>query len=368
MFFFLPWGHDHPVYERPWLTYALIAACVAVFGLTTSLEHDASVAVENAAYRVSILTAAFPEARVGFAVNGLPRELDAIVRPLVDETPDRAHVAGDEELEAAMVDLVAALNRLPVFRFGFRPGAPSALAAVAHVFVHADFWHLFGNMVILFIAGGVLECFWHRWAYVALYALSGAAGLAAQVAASVGSLTPMIGASGCIAGLMGAFLVGYPRTKIKIGYFVWFALKPRLGTFDVPAWFALPLWAGIELVSALLVPPEGGGVAYWAHVGGFVCGAVLALAARKSGLVATDAGFEVLRGNPDAPPPPPAILGAPQGLPGRLGQLRPPADAGSEWGGALPTAGASVARPDPRDIEASELPPAEEGDSDLIER
>lgn len=363
LFFFLPWGHDHPVYERPWLTYGLIVACVLAFAATSSIESGATVAVDNAAYRVSILTEAFPDARLSFAVNGLPRELDAIVQPLVDESPTRAHVAGDADLEAAMIDLVAALNHLPLFRFGFRPGAPSALTAVTHAFVHADIGHLFGNMVILFIAGGVLECFWRRSAYVGLYALSGVAGLLAQVAAAPSSTTPMIGASGCIAGLMGAFLVGYPKTKIKVAYFFWVTLRPTWGSVPVPAWFVLPLWVGIELVSALIAPPEGGGIAYWAHVGGFACGAALALVARRSGLVATDAGFEALRQNPDAPPP---IVGAPLGLQGRLARIQPSLDGGSP--AVRPASGTVAARPEPRDIEESEIPPAQDGDSDLIER
>lgn len=362
MFFFLPWGHDQPVYERPWLTWGLILTCVAVFAITAPMEADAMAEVEAAAYRVSVLSEAFPDARIGFAVHGLPRELDALITPLVDESPERVHVPGDAELEEAIIQLVEGLNHLPVFRYGFRPGAPSAFAILAHAFSHADVFHLAGNMLFLWIAGGVLECFWRRWAYAALYALAGAAGLAAQIAAAPHSMTPMIGASGCIAGLMGAFLVGYPRTKIKIAYLFWVTLRPRFGSTLVPAWVVLPLWAIVELGSALVSPPEGGGVAYWAHVGGFVAGAVLALLARRFRLVATDAGYELVRGDGhhdvDARPP---VLGSALRNAGRVAvpSVRP-----EPWRAIEPSD--PPPRPEPKDIEASELPAVRE--DDRIER
>jgi membrane associated rhomboid family serine protease len=233
---------------------------------------------------------------VHVTLSGLPLRLDALLTPLIETKAGRVTSRGDRELEAAVRELVAALNRLPAFRYGFQPGAPRIDRAFSHMFVHGGWGHLLGNMLFLWLAGGVLECFWRRWAYLALYFASGLAGLAAHFASAPSSLTPVVGASGAIAGLLGAFLVGYPRTRIKVAWFV-FLFAPLWGMWRVPAWVLIPLWAGIEIVSAYF-GGEDSGVAHWAHVGGFACGALVAFAARRANLVATDAGHEAV---PSAP-------------------------------------------------------------------
>jgi hypothetical protein len=149
---------------------------------------------------------------------------------------------------------------------------------------------------------------------------------------------------------MGAFLVGYPRTRIKIAYFFWLGFQPRWGSWLVPAWLVLPLWLVVELASALAAPPDAG-VAYWAHVGGFACGGLVALVARRMRLVASDGGHEIVRGT-GAAPPPERPLGAPihnLGQGPRQKSIRP-------GDGPLPV----------RDVEIGEIPAARE--DDRIER
>lgn len=287
-FFLLPWGHDHPVYDRPWLTYSLIALCTLVFLFTWSAERRAEMQIEAAVVHVEDVLEEYPDARVRLTVRGLPTRIEELLTPLVETKPDRVPDPGDGELELAVRELVAALNHLPAFAYGAQPGAPRIDRAFTHMFVHADVFHLLGNMLFLFVAGGVLECFWRRWAYVALYFASGLAGLAAHALASPGDFVPIVGASGAIAGLLGAFVIGYPKTRIKVAWFVWLFIHPLWGVWRVPAWVLIPLWAAIELASAAF--SEGSGVAHWAHVGGFACGALVALIARQTNLVATDAG------------------------------------------------------------------------------
>ena len=95
-------------------------------------------------------------------------------------------------------------------------------------------------------------------------------------------LIPVIGASGAIASLMGGFLVRFPKTKIQLGFFYWI-VRPRLYRFKAPAFAVLPLWLGLQLLSGVLAG-ESGGVAYWAHIGGFGFGALMALILRYSGI------------------------------------------------------------------------------------
>lgn len=300
MFLLLPIGHDQPVYDRPWVTIALVLACSGIFVGSCAYQVPALRELEAAAVTVDEVSMRYPNARVSFTVEGLPPRLDGHIRALVDTRSDRARRQGDAELEAAMLRLVSAMNRVPSLRFGYRPGAPTVSGVLGHTFMHGDWLHLFGNMLLLWVAGGVLECFWRRWAFVLLYVVSALAGMLAHHLAHPHSLVPMIGASGAIAGLIGAYVVGHPRSHIRIAYFVLLLFKPLYGTWFVRAWIVIPLWAGTELLSALFGSADG--VAYWAHVGGFAVGVVAALVARKLKLVAVDAGFTL--GGGDEPPAP----------------------------------------------------------------
>lgn len=289
MFLFLPIGHDQPVYDRPWITIGLILLCSGIFVGSCVYSVPAMGELEAAAQSIDDISLRYPDARVSFTVEGLPPRLDGPIRSLVDLRPERTPRMGDAELEAAMLRLVSAMNRVPALRFGYRPGAPTVSGVVGHAFMHGDWLHLFGNMLLLWVAGGVLECFWRRWAFALLYVVSGLAGMLAHHLAHPHSLVPMIGASGAIAGLIGAYVIGHPRSHIRIAYFVLLLFKPLYGTWFVRAWIVIPLWAATELASALFGSSDG--VAYWAHVGGFAIGVVAALVARKLRLVAVDAGF-----------------------------------------------------------------------------
>src|SRR5262249_48014732 len=134
--------------------------------------------------------------------------------------------------------------------------------------------------------GAVIECFWEAGPFLILYGVSAAAGTLAHHLASPGSMVPLVGASGAIAGVMGAFLVGHPRTRIKLVYAIW-VLKPLVGRAGVPAWILLPGWFLLELGFALF--NNGDGVAYWAHVGGFLVGIAGAFVMKIGGWVVYDA-------------------------------------------------------------------------------
>ena len=167
-------------------------------------------------------------------------------------------------------------------RFAFYPSHPTAVSYLTANFLHAGWMHLIFNMWFLWLAGAVLEDTWGRPLYSAFYLISGVAALWGYALVYPHGLIPVIGASGAIASLMGGFLVRFPKTKIQLGFFYWI-LRPRLYRFKAPAFAVLPLWLGLQLLSGVLAG-ESGGVAYWAHIGGFGFGALMALILRYSGL------------------------------------------------------------------------------------
>jgi membrane associated rhomboid family serine protease len=143
------------------------------------------------------------------------------------------------------------------------------LAATAvSLFLHAGWLHLLGNMLFLWTFGGPVEGALGPRRHLALFGLAGLAAAAAHLALNPRSGLPAIGASGAIAGLLASYLVLFPRARISgvsfLGLFAWWS--------RTPAWLYLPLWALLQLASALLAKPGEGGIAWWAHLGGFVAG------------------------------------------------------------------------------------------------
>ena len=156
------------------------------------------------------------------------------------------------------------------------------------MFLHGSWMHLLGNMWFLWLFGNNIEDSMGRLRFVAFYLLCGLAAAAGQVLASPGSPIPMVGASGAISGVMGAYLLLYPKvrvyTLVPLGFF--------LTSMALPAWVMLGYWLLIQFVSGLVAfGGDKGGVAFWAHVGGFVAGMVLVkLFTRADYLTAHQAG------------------------------------------------------------------------------
>jgi membrane associated rhomboid family serine protease len=164
-------------------------------------------------------------------------------------------------------------------KYAFTPAHPTFTGMIAALFLHAGWLHLIGNMWFLWLSGAVLEDTWGRLIYPAFYMIAGILAFQVHAMASPGSLTPTIGASGAIAGLMGAFLVRFPTTKIEMGWLLFF----RFYRFKMAAYWLLPMWLLTEIFYGSMVG-QTSGVAHWAHIGGFVFGALIAVGVRKSGL------------------------------------------------------------------------------------
>jgi len=155
------------------------------------------------------------------------------------------------------------------------------------MFLHGSWMHLLGNMWFLWLFGNNVEDSMGRLRFVVFYLVSGLSAALGQVVTNPSSAIPMVGASGAISGVMGGYLVLYPHVRV-------FTLLP-LGFFltavALPAWVMLGYWFLIQFVSGLTAfGGEGGGVAFWAHVGGFVAGVVLVkLFARSESVAAHQA-------------------------------------------------------------------------------
>jgi membrane associated rhomboid family serine protease len=145
---------------------------------------------------------------------------------------------------------------------------------VTSMFLHGSWMHLLGNMWFLWLFGNNIEDSMTRPRFVAFYLLAGLAAALAQVLANPASPVPMVGASGAISGVMGAYLVLFPRvrvfTLVPLGFYV--------TSLALPAWAMLVYWAGLQVfggITSVVAAQEGGGVAFWAHLGGFLAGVVL---------------------------------------------------------------------------------------------
>lgn len=168
---------------------------------------------------------------------------------------------------------------------GTAPAQPATgLTVLTSMFMHGSFLHIFGNMLFLAIFGPTIEDRVGRLRFPAFYLLGGVAALAAQVLANPNSTAPTIGASGAIAAVLGGYALLYPRARVLTLVFIIFFVT----IVEVPAlwllgfWFVEQLWFG---ASGLASPLGGGeGVAYFAHVGGFIFGLlVIRLIARRPG-------------------------------------------------------------------------------------
>jgi membrane associated rhomboid family serine protease len=214
----IPLHDDNPTAVQPMVTIALIVVASAVFLWQLTLSPTA-------------------EVRIAYALGVTPITL-----------------LGDEQLPADIY-LV-----------------PPWLTVLTSMFLHGGWLHIIGNMLYLWIFGNNIEDALGHVGFVLFYVACGAAAALAQSALDVDSTVPMIGASGAIAGVLGAYAVLFPRAHVLV-------LLP-LGFFSqvirLPALLVLGFWFVLQFIEGGLTASSGeGGVAYWAHIGGFVAGLVL---------------------------------------------------------------------------------------------
>ena len=223
----LPLYDDNPATRLPVVTCGLIGTCCIVFLWQLGLDESAA---ERASFAYGMVPA------VLFSYAKLPASLHAI---------------------------------------------PPAATLITSMFLHGGLLHLLGNMLYLWIFGKGVEAALGGPRFLIFYLLCGVAAALTQAFTDPAAEVPMIGASGAIAGTLGAYLVLRPRANVVV--LVWIIILVRL--ISVPAVILLGIWFGLQLLSALSMDPGEPGVAFWAHVGGFIVGMMLVLAMRPRAVV-----------------------------------------------------------------------------------
>lgn len=157
-----------------------------------------------------------------------------------------------------------------IYMFGLIPAQFHIITLFTSMFLHGGIAHILGNMWFLWIFGDNVESALGHFRYALFYILCGLAAGLAQVIINVDSLTPMVGASGAIAGVLGAYLIRYPRAQVHVFIFIFFFFT----TIKVPAIIVLGIWFLTQLTNGLgtLGLDTTGGVAWFAHIGGFIAG------------------------------------------------------------------------------------------------
>ena len=291
----LPIGHDDLRGRRwPWVTVVIIALNTVIFVVTHQRMEAEGEQMAEAKIATLILAATHPDVTL---TPSQQQFVDAFKRQNPDEfkniTKDPDFSVAEIERPDALLSEDAAQEQATALgqkldqleqtsideQYAFIPHKHTAVSFITSMFLHAGWLHLIGNMWFLWLAGSVLEDAWGRGLYSGFYLLSG---IVASLIFGVTARNPYvgaIGASGAIAGVMGAFLIRFPKTKIK--FFLWaFLMRIR---FKAPAYAMLPLWLADQFAGAFF---PSGPVAYWAHIGGFIFGACVALCLKKTGVEA----------------------------------------------------------------------------------
>jgi membrane associated rhomboid family serine protease len=163
----------------------------------------------------------------------------------------------------------------------------NALTPLTSMFLHGSWGHLLGNALFLWVFGNNIEDSMGPVRFIVFYILCGLAAAAAHIIIDPASPVPTVGASGAISGILGAYLVLYPRARVNMLFFFIIILR----VIPLPAWVVLIWWFAIQVIQGLpqltaLRPEVTGGVAVWAHVGGFVAGVILIKLFENRALVA----------------------------------------------------------------------------------
>ncbi|MDX2167247.1 MAG: rhomboid family intramembrane serine protease [Deltaproteobacteria bacterium] len=291
--FLIPIGNDcGPLRRVPVVTFGIIVLCSLVYLAHPAMTYEQEQQVgeyfsDTAKYYVANpdLTPA-PELKQ--AIDRVLATLSATERrqareELDEAEPDEASLAQRQKvLDNLTARWLAAEHDDAAYRWGLIPAQFSWLKLLTSMFIHGGLLHLLFNMLFLYLTGPSVEDVWGRPIFAVFYLAAGmaAGGLFALQDPTMSA--PLVGASGAIAGVMGAFAVRWARARIKMMFLALIMIRVVRFEFSVPAWFLLPLWFLGELVSArgaLTYQPLDATpmVAYWAHVWGFAFGAVFAL-------------------------------------------------------------------------------------------
>jgi membrane associated rhomboid family serine protease len=287
MFFFIPIGSEEGVRKLPYLTIGLIVLNAIIWIITTIVLNKQVEELQKLQQEMFYVAQKYSYA----IVEKDPRLITEIYLRDCDELNERIETGEIIPLDSDdYIQWTKLYNQYKqkedsfVFnQFGFKPTEFNFLKIFSSLFIHGGFFHLFFNMLFLWLVGCNIEDDWSWKVFLGLYLVSGLFACLLHAAAFPNSDMPLIGASGAIAGVMGAFMIKHYKTKIRFAYFIWFIfLRPFFGTFTIYAGIALPFWFIQQIFGASLGMESG--TAYWAHIGGFIFGAVIGVSLKFLGL------------------------------------------------------------------------------------
>jgi len=280
----IPIGHEESTVRRvPWVTFGVMICCVVAFIASAGGDNRAEVTFREGVQKAWELFARHPYLTLDPRLR-MPEQTQTELRRRVRDQPP-AELLARQQHELDQLTEAAFTHRRgsPRWQFGLIPAEPTAHGFFTHAFMHGGWMHLLGNLFILYLVGPFVEDVWGRPVYAGLYVVAAAASGAMFCLHYPELQAPLIGASGAVFGVAGAFFIRYLTTKMR--FLVWILVP--FGPFTAPAWMILPLLFVYELLSATARDTlflGASGVAHWVHVWGFVVGAAVALAIHWSRL------------------------------------------------------------------------------------
>lgn len=188
-----------------------------------------------------------------------------------------------KHLNGLVSELKSNYRNISYIKYGYIPSEGGLIKLITSMFMHGGFSHIFFNMWFFLLCGHSIEDLWGRSFYIAFYLIGGIAATHLHVIMFPDSNIPLIGASGAISALMGAFMIRLYNAKIRFYYFIFFG-RFLNGFFNAKASIMLPLWLIEQIWGAVKDTGGSGGVAFWAHIGGFLFGAGTAVVLKLSGM------------------------------------------------------------------------------------
>jgi len=276
MFFIIPVGSEECVRKLPYLTIGLIVINTIIWLITNSLVGGQVKALEEIDKRLFEIESRYLYRIIETDPNLLTRLTPEKLRQMVESGDIIPPESEDfQQWKSLYEDYQLKKNKMVFEGYGFKPSNVDFFRIISSIFIHANFLHLLFNMLFLWMVGCNIEDDWTWKIFLGLYLTSGVVACLFHAAAFPKSNVPLIGASGAIAGVMGAFMIRHFKTKIRFIYFLWiFVTKPFFGTFATYAGIALPFWFAQQILGASW-SSGASGVAYWAHIGGFIFGATI---------------------------------------------------------------------------------------------
>lgn len=289
MIIIFPLSHENTTVRRlPVMTFLLIAANVLVYILTC---FHAPETTERLANKEVLLLKYYYDHPYLEIPESTQKKIFYARSKLRDDIEKRKNeewtTQEKNDIEQAMIDKAVdgyetAYKNEFYRKYGYIPVVGGFIPLVTSMFVHGGFFHLLFNMFFLFLSGYSLEDRWGRVFYTLFYLVGGIVAGWVHAAIFPGSYVPLVGASGAVAALMGAFFIRFFNTRIYFFYFVMIIVRFWSGRFLARANIMLPLWLASQLYYALTDSGSGGGVAFWAHIGGFIFGMTIALLVKLS--------------------------------------------------------------------------------------